>query len=218
MKIIITGTTGVGKSTTVEILENKIQKRNVPVIRIGELVVDSEFFDYYFNDMSGWGFLSQTSFLLDRFKQWLEVENKINNYVKGAVNIFDRHYLDDLIFSDLYWVRQSISHLDSLSYKIIYDGLLNKLKASEKIDFFFLLKADFETIKSRMIGRGRENEISFNEKYWMDLYDKYYEIPYYQEHFKNYSKKMIVIDTKDKSPEMVSQEIFSYIEKDLGKK
>ncbi len=218
MKIIITGTTGVGKSTTVEILERKIQKKNVPVIRIGELVVDSEFFDYYFNNMSGWGFLSQTSFLLDRFKQWLEVENKINNYVSGAVNIFDRHFLDDLIFSDLYWVRQSISHIDTLSYKIIYNELLSKLKDSEKIDYFFLLKADFETIKTRMLGRGRENEVSFNEKYWIDLYNKYYTIPYYQQHFKDYSERMITIDTKNKKPEIVAQEIFSYIEKDLGKK
>ncbi len=212
MKIIITGTTGVGKSTIVELLEKLIQKQNRPVIRMGELVVDSEFFDYYFNDISGWGFLSQTSFLLDRFKQWIEVERKINNYIPGAINIFDRHFIDDLIFSDLNWVKENVSFIHSQAYKLIYDDLLSKLFKSEKIDFLFLLKADFSTIKSRMSKRGRENETLFDEKYWNDLYEKYYEDKIYSKHFIKYSKKMILINTEKKDPLKIASEIFQIIQ------
>ncbi len=213
MKIIITGTTGVGKSTTVDILEEKLKAKNRPVIRIGELVVNSEFFDFYFENLSSWGFLSQISFLLDRFKQWLEVERKINTYVKGAINIFDRHFLDDLIFSELYWIKQNLSQFESSLYKVVYEELLNKLRSSEKIDYLFLLKADFEVVKDRMINRGRSNEINFNTKYWVDLYNKYYNEEVYQTHFKSFSKKMITIDTTTKSPDQVAEEILSYLNK-----
>ena len=211
MKIIITGTTGVGKSTTVDILESLLKKQNKPVIRIGELVVHSEFFDYFFKNMSSWGYPSQISFLLDRFKQWVEVEKKINNYIPGAVNIFDRHFLDDLIFSELYWVKQNLSNIDSIGYKIIYEELLAKLQVAEKIDYLFLLRADFEVIKDRMIKRGRSNEVSFNTKYWIDLYEKYYDDEKYRNHFQRYAKKMITIDTSHKNPEEVAKEIFNYL-------
>jgi len=214
VKIIITGTTGVGKSTAVELLETKLKKSKRPVIRMGELVVKSEFFDYYFENLNEWGFLSQTSFLLDRFKQWIEVEHKINNYFDDAINIFDRHFLDDLIFSELYWIKQTTSNIETIAYKVVYDQLLEKLENAKKIDFLFLLKADFDVISDRMRKRGRENESTFNIKYWKDLYRRYYEDKKYQDHFKKFSKKMITIDTTNKNPQEVADEIISYLIKE----
>ncbi len=216
MKIIITGTTGVGKSTVVELLETKLKKSKRPVIRMGELVVNSEFFDYYFENLSEWGFLSQTSFLLDRFKQWIEVEHKINNYVENAINIFDRHFLDDLIFSELDEIKETTSNIETIAYKVVYEELLKKLENAKKIDFLFLLKADFDVIAERMRKRGRENETAFEVDYWKDLYYRYYEEERYQKHFQRYSKKMIIIDTTHKNPLEVVKEIISYLDLDKG--
>ncbi|RKX66795.1 MAG: hypothetical protein DRP42_02400 [Tenericutes bacterium] len=52
MKIVISGTTGVGKSTTVNLLKSKLEQEGKTVEIVGELVADSPYFDLYFNDLS----------------------------------------------------------------------------------------------------------------------------------------------------------------------
>jgi len=51
MKLIISGTTGVGKSTTINILKKHYQSIGKKVVVLGELVVDNPFFDLYFDDL-----------------------------------------------------------------------------------------------------------------------------------------------------------------------
>jgi deoxyadenosine/deoxycytidine kinase len=50
MKIVISGTTGVGKSTTVNNLKNYYQRKGKKVIIMGEILIESPYFDLYFND------------------------------------------------------------------------------------------------------------------------------------------------------------------------
>jgi deoxyadenosine/deoxycytidine kinase len=51
MKIVISGTTGIGKSTTVNFIKKYYQQKGKKVCVIGELVVDNPYFDLYFDDL-----------------------------------------------------------------------------------------------------------------------------------------------------------------------
>ena len=50
MKIVISGTTGVGKSTAVKKLQKYYKAKGKEVILRGELILDSPYFNLYFND------------------------------------------------------------------------------------------------------------------------------------------------------------------------
>jgi len=52
MKIIISGTTGVGKSTTVNEVKRLFEEQGKKVRIVGEMVVDNPYFDLYFDNLS----------------------------------------------------------------------------------------------------------------------------------------------------------------------
>jgi broad-specificity NMP kinase len=52
VKIAITGTTGVGKSTTIKELNKILLDNGYDVIVAGELVADSPLFSYYFDSVA----------------------------------------------------------------------------------------------------------------------------------------------------------------------
>lgn len=211
MKIIISGTTGVGKSTTVESLKKKLEDKGKKVIVKGELVLDSPYFQLYFNNLSEWGMLAQLDFLLERFRQYVSVDNELENLTNNTVVIFDRHFLEDLAFAELKWVRENTSIFLSNTYLVIYKELLKKLIFFKKIDYFILLKASFDTVMERMVNRGREIEQTFHEKYWQDLYYRYYSKKNYRKTFKEHTKHFVEIDTDDFNPDETANNIIKYI-------
>ncbi|NOQ50549.1 MAG: AAA family ATPase [Mycoplasmataceae bacterium] len=216
MKIIISGTSGVGKSTTVTELEKRLKKQGKKVSVIGELVVENPYFELFFNDLPGWGFLAQIDFLMQRFRQWVEIEKNFQNDDEHVI-IYDRHFLEDIIFSELKKVKDAYSiHLQS-TYKILYHELLRKVEEFEefeKPDFFIMLKASFDIVMERQFNhRSRDLEDNFNTKYWQDLYYRYYGKASYKNIFKNYNKNFVVIDTDDSNPTEVVDSIIKYINK-----
>ncbi len=62
-------------------------------------------------------------------------------------------------------------------------------------------------------GRGRNEEVDVNLEYWTDLYDNYYRRPVFQNHFSKNTKKVIKIDTNNKKPEQIVEEILENINK-----
>lgn len=210
MKIIISGTTGVGKSTTVKHLKEILEKKGKKVIIAGELVIDSPYFDLYFNNLVEWGFLAQLDFLLERFEQYFKIVEKSKlEKNKDIVYIFDRHFLEDLIFAELKWVRENTSAFLTNAYRNLYNELIKKLSLIDKPDFIFNLKASFDEISSRMKERGRELETKFSDSYWQDLYYRYYAKKSYRKTFKTFSNEFVEIDTDDLTALETSEIIYN---------
>ncbi|BDV02391.1 MAG: hypothetical protein HPAVJP_2800 [Candidatus Hepatoplasma vulgare] len=219
VKIVITGTTGVGKSTTVKGLDDYFLKKNKKVKPSKELVVDSPFFDLYFEDLKEWGFLSQLDFLLTRFRQYVnnEISQKKDKSKKDIIYLFDRHFLEDKIFAELKIIKESISAKNSDMYLYVYNQILERLDEDfTKIDYIILLKANFEEIINRMRKRGREIEEKFSREYWFDLYNGYYNNEENLNLFRKYSKHLLIIDTTNLNPDEVLKTIIEKIKSNKG--
>ncbi len=219
MKLVVSGTTGVGKSTTVNLLKKYYKKMGKEVILLTELVVDSPLFDKYFEKVESWWLPASLDFMLGRFKQWwLIQETTKDKNPNDYVVIFDRSFLEDIIFSDLRHIKNSKSALQNEAFMQLHKYLIELAQEYEKPDFFILLKASFETVKDRQFNiRGREQENSFENKYWQDLYYRYYSAKKYRNIFKENSKHFVEIDTDDSTPDEVLNNVVKYIEKRRNK-
>ncbi len=219
MKIIISGTSGVGKSTTVKLVQEHYEKLGKEVVVLSELVVESPFFDLFYESLEKWSFLGQIEFILTRFKQWLDIEERYKDKnPEDYVIIYDRHFLEDLIFAELKNVRNAVPDYHSNSYKVIYDEMLEKMDSFDKPDFFILLRATFDTVAERQFNqRGREQETNeennIDTKFWQDLYYRYYGAKKYRAIFKDKVKHFVEIDTDESTPDEVLQKVTKYIGK-----
>ncbi len=213
MRLVISGTVGVGKSTVSQLLKTKLLEMDKKVNLITEDTVESIYLQYYYNDPSGWAFIAQLDFLFERFKNWLKDEKiRKENPDSDLITIYDRHFIDDYIFAELHSIKQNISNMNSLTYQAIYKEILEKMKNSNaEPDYFFLLKAPLEVILDRFNVRDREEEREVELEYWKELYHNYYERPMFKNHFQKNSKKVVIIETENKSPIEIRDEIIDYI-------
>lgn len=219
MRIVISGTVGIGKSTISKKLVKELKNLDFKSTLLNEDTAKSIYLDSFYKKPAEWAFISQLDFLMERFKQWLSEEIKINkmdnDYKKNYYTIYDRHFLDDYVFAELHSIKNNISMYNSLTYHSVYKELLEKMnKFNAQPDYFILLTGDLEeTILKRLVGRGRESEKEVDKKYWEDLYRNYYERPMFQNHFASNSRKFLKIDTNDKTPDQLVKEILAIITK-----
>ena len=206
MNIVISGTVGVGKSTISKILKQQLLKRKKNVSLIEEIQNDNPYIDKYYNNRPEWSFLIQMDFVFDRFsKAYL-------NCKKGDfLNIFDRHFLDDYIFSNLPMIKDDMSNLLWNSYAIFNKELALILNETCRVDFFFLLKADFDKILERISSRGIESEKKVDIDYWKSLYHQYYENNEIRKYIKNNVNKLIIIDANTNDVKKIVEEIIKYL-------
>ncbi len=223
MKIIISGTSGVGKSTTVDLVAEHYRKEGKDVEVLTEKVLESPFFPLFYDNLAKWSWIGQLEFVLTRFKQWFDVEERYKDKDPNSyVVIFDRTFMEDLIFNELKNVRNAVPDFFSESYRVLYDELLAKIKEFEKPDFFILLRATFDTVAERQFqqrGRAEEQneENNIDTKFWQDLYYRYYGAKKYREIFKEHSKHFVEINTDDSPPDEVVDNIARYIERRIEK-
>lgn len=212
MRIIISGTVGVGKSSTTEHLIKKLEAKGYTVNLLKEETVDNPYLAGFYEKPEKWAFIAQTDFVLERFKQWIkderyreEEEKKGNDKI---ITIYDRHFIDDYIFAEMHSVKENISQLNSVVYQVIYRELLEKLQESgNKPDYLFLLKAKLPTIMNRLKSRGRSEEQETELEYWTELYSSYYEKPKFKYHFEKNVKEVITIDTENLEADVVADKI-----------
>lgn len=219
MRVVISGTVGVGKSTTTELLIKKLEEKGFIVNHLNEETTTSPYLTHYYNEPAKWAFLAQIDFLMERFKQWLHDEKKRKEQeskgLKKVITVYDRHVIDDYIFAELHSIKENISHINSLTYQIIYKELLEKISDSNsQPGYFFLLKADLSTIVKRLHKRGRVEEQDTDNEYWKDLYESYYVKPKFKYHFKKNAKRIINIDTENLSTEKIVNNIIEEMKLD----
>ncbi|BDV03698.1 MAG: deoxynucleoside kinase [Candidatus Hepatoplasma scabrum] len=208
MDIIISGTVGVGKSTISEMLYLKLKKTKQSKINlIKEIFTENPYLDFYYQNKEEWSFLTQLDFLRLRFKD--SFLNKDHN----DINIYDRHFLDDYVFSSLNLIKDSMASFNFMIYKKINQILLEKLNYQKNKIYFFLLVSKFEITLNRIRERGREIELDPKLNfYWKELYKKYYQDLQIQQYFKENSDHFYLINA-DQSKEKVLDDILKIIEK-----
>ncbi len=214
MRVVISGTVGVGKSTTTEELIKRLGDAGWTVNHLTEKTAESPYLVHYYDEPAKWAFVAQMDFLMERFKQWLIDEEMRTTQGDKVITVYDRHFIDDYIFAELHSIKENISNINSIVYQTVYKELLDKLVESHtQPDFFFLLEADLSTIVGRLHKRGREAEAHTDEAYWKELYDSYYVKPKFKYHFEKYNKQVLSIDTENKTPDQVADELFAIINK-----
>lgn len=215
MRIVISGTVGIGKSITSNLVVEKLIAKGYDVNFLNEETVDSIYLDYYYKEPANWAFISQVDFLLGRFKQWLTDEKqREDNSSDKRITLYDRHFLDDYVFAELHTIKENISMFNSLTYQAIYKELTEKMsKLDARPDYFILLEAPFETVMERLHGRGRDEEKKVDVEYWKDLYHNYYVRPMFKNHFQNNVKNFVKLDTVNKEPDQIADEILNIIGK-----
>ncbi len=215
MRIVISGTVGVGKSTVSTLLETELKKsypvKDVKLIK--EDTVESIYLQHYYDSPQDWAFIAQVDFLFERFKNWLKDEKERTEKGNDSkITIYDRHFLDDYIFAELHSIKENISNLNSLTYQAIYKEVLEKMhRFDAEPDIFFLLKAPLETVIDRFKSRNRKEERDVDLEYWKHLYHNYYDRPMFKNHFKINTKKVVVIDTENRTPKQIVDKIIEEI-------
>ncbi len=207
LNIVISGTVGVGKSTISKELEKYLQSKNEDVFLMDEINEDDPYLDKYYENRPAWSYLIQINFVMGRFNDAYKYSQR------EGFKIFDRHFLDDYIIASMPFIKDDMLNPLWQSYNVLNHALNDRLKEVASVDYFFLLKADFETIISRVEGRGRESEKEVDVNYWRDMYDQYYNNEKIQNYIKSSVKNLVVIDANPKEPDDILKQIIEHIEK-----
>ena len=154
--IAVAGNIGVGKSTLVELLSQKLGW--TPFY---EPVAENPYLADFYEDMQTWGFHSQIYFLMRR----LRIHRKLMD-MKGSV-IQDRSVYEDAeIFARNLYMQNAINQRDYDTYKELYHVLVEFLPPP---DLVIYLRASEKTLVNRISKRGRDYEQTISVDYLADL-------------------------------------------------
>ncbi len=166
--IAVEGPIGVGKTTLVERLAERLSARIVL-----ESFEDNPFLARFYEDPSRWAFSTQLFFMMSRFKQQQELMQA--DLVRPNIHA-DYHLLKDRIFAQLTLVDEELA-----LYERVYRSLATQIL---KPDVVIYLTAPLETLLSRIAHRGRDYEQSIDPGYlsdlsraYQDFFARYHETP-----------------------------------------
>ena len=150
--ITIAGNIGVGKSTLVELLAERMAWQ--PVY---EAFDENPYLEDFYGDMQRWAFQSQVFFLSRRLRQHHEL------LVQPQSTIQDRSVYEDAeIFARNLFEQGDMSERDWQSYRDLYTTLIGILTPPHLVIY---LKASVETLQTRIAQRGRAFEKGISAEY-----------------------------------------------------
>ncbi len=154
--IVVAGNIGVGKSSLVELLSERLQWQP-----FYEPVNDNPYLVDFYQDMRAWAFHSQIYFLTRR----LHIHHQLLS-VGGCV-IQDRSVYEDAeIFAQNLFLQGSIAQRDFDTYQDLYRVLCAFLPVPNLVIY---LKASVPTLKKRIKQRCRDYEKSISSEYLAQL-------------------------------------------------
>jgi deoxyadenosine/deoxycytidine kinase len=103
-------------------------------------------------------------FLLQRFRTLIEENEKLRNK-PNRVAIFDRHFLDDMVFANLESVKADMSGFQYSEYLNTNLELASKIQPEEQPDYFILLRLKYDEVINRIHKRGRDSEQQVDDAY-----------------------------------------------------
>ena len=161
----LAGNIGVGKTTFTKLLSEKLNW--APFF---ESVSDNPYISDFYSDMKRWSFNLQIFFLHKRF----EMHQKMSASLTSVIQ--DRTIYEDLeIFARNLYQLGKLSQRDWDNYRGLFKVMNSYLK---RPDLIIYLRADTDTLLSRIKKRGRDYEHSINSEYIHTLnisYDRWIE-------------------------------------------
>jgi len=163
--ITVAGNIGVGKSTLVKLLADRLEWE--PVY---EAVTENPYLADFYTNMNRWGFHSQVFFLSRRLQQHHDLLQK------GVSVIQDRSVYEDAeVFARNLYKQGHLSERDWHCYLELYSTLAMLLGPPHLVVY---LQASVPTLRRRISQRGREYEQNITDEYLTqlnDLYEKWVE-------------------------------------------
>jgi deoxyadenosine/deoxycytidine kinase len=163
--IAIAGNIGVGKSTLVDLLAQRLEW--APFY---EPVGDNPYLADFYADMTAWSFQSQIFFLTRR----LLAHRQLLDHPTSAIQ--DRSVYEDAeIFAHNLYIQGHMAERDYQTYRDLYQVLTRFLPPP---DLVIYLRASVDTLQRRIEQRGREYERQIQTEYLQrlnDLYDAWIE-------------------------------------------
>ena len=159
----IAGNIGVGKTTLCKKLSEIFLFEP-----IYESVIENPFLVDFYKDMERWSFNLQVYFLWHRFSNQI----KLKNYNKGFIQ--DRTiYEDKEIYAKNLYNLGHMTNRDYSTYCALFNSMLDFI---EKPDLIIYLRANTDTLMSRIKQRNRDYELEMSSEYIHSLniyYDKW---------------------------------------------
>ncbi|MCW2277605.1 deoxynucleoside kinase [Heliophilum fasciatum] len=161
VSLVIDGMTGVGKTSLMDILVEKIE-----ITPYREIFRDeNDLLGKFFTQGNRWCFPMQVSFLNNRFNQYQEACTMTNA-------LMDRSIFSDPIFADFYHRTGAMEPEEYFVYRSLFRTLVETLEPP-KLVVYLDVSADEALRRIRM--RGRADELQMPESYWRDLHSVYTE-------------------------------------------
>jgi deoxyadenosine/deoxycytidine kinase len=160
--IIVAGNIGVGKSTLVKLLCEKLGWQP-----FYEPETENPYLADFYSDMSRWSFQSQVFFLSRR----LQIHHQILHHTGSVIQ--DRSIYEDAeIFARNLNLQGNMSGRDYDTYRSLYQTLAEFLPPP---DLVIYLRASVATLSKRIAQRNRDYERSINPEYLARVNDLYNE-------------------------------------------
>ncbi|MFN2147554.1 MAG: deoxynucleoside kinase [Anaerolineales bacterium] len=163
--IAVAGNIGVGKSTLVDLLAQRLEW--APFY---EPVGENPYLADFYADMTAWSFQSQIFFLTRR----LLAHRQLLDHPTSAIQ--DRSVYEDAeIFAHTLYIQGHMAERDYQTYRDLYQVLTRFLPPP---DLVIYLRASVDTLRRRIEQRGREYERQIQTEYLQrlnDLYDAWIE-------------------------------------------
>ncbi|MEJ2756908.1 MAG: deoxynucleoside kinase [Anaerolineales bacterium] len=154
--LAVAGNIGVGKSTLVEKLCEKLGWE--PYF---EPVAENPYLVDFYKDMTAWAFQSQVYFLTHRMRSHFELLQNPTSVVQ------DRSVYEDAeIFARNLYLQGNMTETDYTTYRELYDLFITMLPAP---DLVLYLSAPVETLLARINMRGRDFESTISAEYLAQL-------------------------------------------------
>ena len=147
--IAIEGCIGAGKTSLVDLLGKQFDAR---VVR--EMNDENPFISKFYQDRESFGFQTQVFFLLNRYKQYIELAQR---------DLFNSVVLVDYLFHrDRLFAALNLKDHELKLYDQIYSLLSDKVP---KPDLVIFLQANTDVLRSRVEKRGRDYEAFMDSDY-----------------------------------------------------
>lgn len=158
--VAVAGNIGVGKTTLTQALAKQLDWQCYL-----EPVIDNPYLDDFYADMSRWAFHLQVYFLSKRFESQRQIE------VANLSCVQDRTIYEDVeIFARTLHHREHLIGRDWENYCHLFETMAEFLRPPDLIVY---LRADVDTLMSRIRKRGRNAESTINQDYLKELNDAY---------------------------------------------
>lgn len=158
--IAVAGNIGVGKSTLVNLLCRQLEWEP-----FYEPVAENPYLSDFYTDMKTWSFHSQLFFLTHRLRIHQQIAAETGSVIQ------DRSIYEDAeVFARNLYLQGHMSPRDYDTYYALYQTLTASIPAP---DLILYLRANTDTLLSRIARRGRDYERNIGTEYLQQLNDLY---------------------------------------------